>query len=111
MAGATGMSNVRSGLNFAKARHVSAAPKRSSSIIDLMSAKDMVREFDRRGSNDGFGIEGYYMPKNDSPTKKQPHGYIPKNKMPGPIQAEMKFRKDYPGVVQYALPIEKDWSE
>ena len=95
MPGATGMSHVRSGLNFGKA---SAIPKRSSSIVDLMSAKDMVREFDRRGSNDGFGIEGYYLPKNDSPTKKSAHGYIPRNKMPGPIQAEMKFRKDYPGV-------------
>jgi len=50
-----------------------------------MSARDMVREFTRKGSSDNFGIEGYTLPKADSPRKKVQHGYIPKNKMPGPI--------------------------
>ena len=73
-------------------------PKRSSSIVDLMSARDMVREFTRAGSTDDFGISGYVMPKNEAtPKKKQPGGFIPKNKMPGPIESEMRFRRNYPG--------------
>jgi len=61
------------------------SPIRSASIVDMMSARDMVREFTRKGSSDNFGIEGYTLPKADSPRKKVQHGYIPKNKMPGPI--------------------------
>lgn len=78
MPGATGMSAVRTGLSFGgkTPKHVPTPPAigispiRSSSIVNLMSARDMVREFDRRGSNDTYGIEGYYVAKNDSPSKK-----------------------------------------
>ena len=118
-AAATGMSGVRTGQSFVKTTKAgglglvaSARPKRSGSIVDLMSARDMVREFTKRGSNDDFGIDGYVIPKVEgTPRKKQPGGFIPKNKMPGPIESECRFRRNYPGTGSYTLPYDKTWTE
>ena len=82
------------------------SPLRPASIIEVLSPREMVREFTKRGATDDFGIEGYNIPKGDSPKKKTLHGYINRHKGLGPIQSEMKFRKDYPGAASYDLPIE-----
>ena len=117
--GMTGMTGVRTGQSFMKTPKAgglgafnTSRPKRSSSIVDLMSARDMVREFTKKGSTDEFGIEGYVLPKGESsPKKKLAGGFIPKNKMPGPIESEMRFRRNYPGPCQYTLPQDKTWTE
>ena len=71
----------------------------------------MVREFTRRGSNDEFGIEGYYMPKTGSPKSIKVAGYLEKTKRIGPIEAEAKFRKNYPAADSYELPYDKPWTD
>ena len=57
----------------------------------------MVRELKNKGASDNFGIEGYTMPKSGSPKKTKIAGVIGRNKSPGPIEAEIKLRKNYPG--------------
>ena len=94
-----------------QAKSVRVSPLRPASITEVMSPKEMVQAFTRKGSMDDFGIDGYVIPKVDSPKKKTQHGYINKHKGLGPIQSEMKFRQDYPGAASYELPIEKTWSE
>ena len=87
------------------------SPIRSQSITALLSPKEMIREFSKRGSNDEFGIEGYYMPKSGSPKSIKVNGVIAKNKSPGPIEAEAKFRKAYPAADAYELPFDKPWTD
>ena len=69
----------------------------------------MVNAFTKRGSQD-FGIDGYNMPVSGSP-KKTSSGVIPKNKSPGPIEAEAKYRKQFPGSGAYTLREDKTWAD
>ena len=57
-----------------------------------------------------MGIEGYQMPKSGSP-RKISSSVIPKNKSPGPIEAEAKYRKQFPGAGAYVHPFERPWNE
>ena len=68
-----------------------------------------MRSLDRRGSED-FGIQDYKVPKVGAESKARA-GFIPKNKSPGPIEAEAKFRKNIPGVGAYDLPETTPWTE
>ena len=52
----------------------------------------MVNAITKTGGTD-FGIEGYNMPKVGSQKKVTINGVIPKNKSPGNIEAEAKYRK------------------
>lgn len=69
----------------------------------------MVKEFTGKGATD-FGIEGYNMPKQGSPTKHA-RATINKNKTPGPIEAEAKYRRNFPGAGAYTLPHDLPWNE
>ena len=51
------------------------------------------------------------MPKSGSPKSIKVNGVIAKNKSPGPIEAEAKFRKNYPAADSYELPYDKPWTD
>ena len=51
------------------------------------------------------------MPKSGSPKSIKVNGVIAKNKTPGPIEAEAKFRKNYPAADSYELPYDKPWTD
>ena len=114
----TGMSGVRTGESFQKKsgtrnkfnlRTGRVSPIRSASITDLLSPKEIIQEFTRKGSQD-FGIAGYNMPKSGSPLKTS-KATINKNKTPGPIEAEAKYRRNFPGAGAYTLPHDLPWDE
>jgi hypothetical protein len=75
-------------------------------------AKMSPREYINIGKNDSkMGIEGYFMPILDSPSKTVKPGFmIGKQKMPGCIEAEAKYRSKYPGPGGFKLSIETDWT-
>ena len=50
------------------------------------------------------------MPKSGSP-RKVSNGFIPKNKSPGPIEAEAKYRKQFPGSGAYTILEDKTWGD
>lgn len=85
------------------------SPIRSASITALLSPKEMVREFTKRGSQD-FGIQDYNLPKSGLPQRGR-SGVIPKNKTPGPIESEARYRKQFPGAGAYTLKHDKPWNE
>ena len=51
------------------------------------------------------------MPKTESPKKGNQAGIIPKNKLPGPIEAEARYRKNFPGAGAYVIMHDKPWNE
>ena len=112
------MGNVfRTGQSFAPGMNVQTRaelmgqgrhPMRSASITTLLSPKEMVQQFTRRGSQD-FGIEGYQAVKHGPPRKKSLNGMIPKNKTPGPFEQETRYRRNFPGAGAYTLKHNKTW--
>ena len=70
----------------------------------------MVNAITKTGGTD-FGIDGYNMPKVGSARKVNIAGVIPKNKTPGNIEAEAKYRKQFPGAGAYTLVHDKPWNE
>ena len=85
-------------------------PIRSASITSLLTPKEMVEQFTRRGSQD-FGIEGYQAVKHGPPRKKSLNGMIPKNKTPGLIESETRYRRNFPGAGAYTLKHDKTWDK
>ena len=83
-------------------------PIRSASITTLLSPKEMVKQFSRKGSQD-FGIEGYQAVKHGPQRKGSLNGMIPKNKTPGLIESEARYRKNFPGAGAYTLKHDKTW--
>ena len=83
-------------------------PIRSASITTLLSPKEMVKQFSRKGSQD-FGIEGYQAVKHGPDRKKSLNGMIPKNKTPGLIESEARYRRNFPGAGAYTLKHDKTW--
>ena len=67
------------------------SPIRSAAITRMLSPREMVQEFTKKGSDD-YGVEGYTMPKSGSPLRIR-NSVIPKNNSPGPIEAEAKYRR------------------
>ena len=113
---ATGMSAIRTGQDFVKSRNDFTArtgklsPIRSASITALLSPREMVSQLTKNGSQE-FGIDGYQMPKSGSPRKVTVNGVIPKNRTPGNIEQEAKYRKQFPGAGDYTLVHDKPWNE
>ena len=50
------------------------------------------------------------MPKTGLPIRGR-SGVIPKNKTPGPIESEARYRKQFPGAGSYSLKHDKPWNE
>ena len=50
------------------------------------------------------------MPKSGLPARGR-SGVIPKNKTPGPIESEARYRKQFPGAGAYSLVHDKPWNE
>ena len=73
----------------------------------------MISAFQNKGvSDDCFGIDGYAIPTVEaSPKKKHAYGCFNRSKAPGPIESEMKYRRNYPGAGAYHLTQEKTWTE
>lgn len=116
--GNTGMSAIRTGESFVKSRNNFQlrtgrnSPLKSQSITALLSPREMVKQFGGRlgGAEEEFGVRGYVMPKHESPSKVRT-GIIGKNKSPGPIEAEAKYRRQFPGAGAYMMPEDKTWTD
>ena len=59
----TGLTLRTTGRNEFAMRTGRVSPIRSASITALLSPREMVKEFSRRGSGSGGGIEDYTVPK------------------------------------------------
>ena len=107
----TGQSLRTTGRNEFSMRTGRVSPIRSASITALLSPREMVKEFTRRGSGgNDFGMEDYNMPKSGLPLRNK-SGVIGKNKSPGPIESEARYRKQFPGSGAYDLFHDKTWTE
>ena len=68
----------------------------------------MAQMINKSNAAGSFGLEDYACPKTGSPTKIKQVA-IGKNKAPGPIEAEAKYRKQFPGAGQYVIMSAQTW--
>ena len=109
MGRAPGLANGERTRNHYQAKTGSTNPLRSASIADVLSPREMIKQLTKTGTHE-FGIEGYYLPKTESPKKPQ-RVTIPKNKLPGIIEATAKKMKAVPGAGAYNIVSAKPWNE
>ena len=68
----------------------------------------MAQLINKSGGGGGFGIEDYEMPHMGLALKVKQVA-MNKNKTPGPIEAEAKYRSQFPGAGQYQLKSAQTW--
>jgi len=68
----------------------------------------MAKMINKSGGGGSFGLEEYDVPKQGLATKAKQVA-INKNKTPGPIEREAKYRAQFPGAGQYKLMSAQTW--